>query len=436
VGKKSGPKPPDPVALANAQGEANTKTALEQQKLNMVSTQGPYGSVRYEADPTSPGGYKQVTALSPEEQAIYSLSNSADQGALRLANDQIGRIGQALGRGFDLGGLPGVASGGVVNQFDKGQALKYAFDPGQAVQGQVGGDLEAARKSAVDAVYGQATSRLDPRFERQEQSLDVKLANQGLSENSAAAQNARDAFGRERTDAYNQAQYAAINAGEQAAQGQFGRQLSQGQFANEAAAQMYGQNMGQAGFHNQTAGQDYGQNLGEAEFKNQAQAQSFDQSMRERQQKMQEMAYEQNLPINQFATLMGSGQVSMPEGIGYSPTQVGQTDVLGAHALSNQVAQANAQRKAGMFGGAMSGLFGLGSAALMGSDVRLKEDIVRVGEHPLGIGVYDFRYRGRPERFRGVIAQELETVRPDLVFVGSDGMRAVNYAHAALRGAA
>jgi hypothetical protein len=57
----------------------------------------------------------------------------------------------------------------------------------------------------------------------------------------------------------------------------------------------------------------------------------------------------------------------------------------------------------------------LAQAAAMASDRRLKTDIVKLGEEPDGLGVYDFRYvtddPDSPLR-RGVMADEVEKLRP------------------------
>lgn len=74
-----------------------------------------------------------------------------------------------------------------------------------------------------------------------------------------------------------------------------------------------------------------------------------------------------------------------------------------------------------------------GSQMAMTSDQRAKEDIVRIGSHPLGIGLYLFRYRppfrdewGHGRQF-GVMAQEVEAVMPEAVCVHPNGFRMVNY---------
>ncbi|WP_395443564.1 tail fiber domain-containing protein [Caulobacter sp. UC70_42] len=398
-------------------------------------------------------GTPEYTNLSPGQQQLYDQSNTAQNAALGIANQQIGRVGQALGQTLTTDGLPALSGGFQVQQaqggpiqssFDMGQALKYGYDAGGDIQKSVGGNLDTARQQAIDATYNQAMSRLNPQFERQDNGLETRLANQGLGINSAAYQNARDQLGRQQTDATNQAVYSSIGAGEDAANALFGRQLNQGQFANSAQSQANTQNLQAAGFHNTTAGQDYSQNLGAAQFANSAQNQGFQQSLANaqianqgaqanaqfgneaRNQGLQERAYIQNQPLNQFNSLMSSGQVSTPQGVQYTPTQVGQTDVLGAYALNQQAQQANANRAAQANSGMMGGLFSLGSAALM-SDVRLKKNIERVGTLKPGIDLYAYEYAWGGGSRVGVLAQEVLAVNPAAI-VNVGGYMAVDYA--------
>lgn len=74
------------------------------------------------------------------------------------------------------------------------------------------------------------------------------------------------------------------------------------------------------------------------------------------------------------------------------------------------------------------GMLGLGlqAAPLMFSDRRLKENIKRVGETDDGLGVYTYRYKGSPVTLMGVMAQEVEKVKPEAVGeIG--GYKAVDY---------
>lgn len=73
------------------------------------------------------------------------------------------------------------------------------------------------------------------------------------------------------------------------------------------------------------------------------------------------------------------------------------------------------------------------SMVVMASDPSIKENIVKIGSHPLGIGLYLFDYKpeyrqhcGSGRQF-GVMADEVESVFPEAVTVHPDGYRMVNY---------
>jgi hypothetical protein len=72
-----------------------------------------------------------------------------------------------------------------------------------------------------------------------------------------------------------------------------------------------------------------------------------------------------------------------------------------------------------------------GSSAPNGStasDVRLKRDVVRVGEHPLGFGIFGFKYLWSDVEHVGVLAQEVTERMPAAVVEGPGGFLAVDYA--------
>jgi hypothetical protein len=83
----------------------------------------------------------------------------------------------------------------------------------------------------------------------------------------------------------------------------------------------------------------------------------------------------------------------------------------------------------GVLGG-LGGLFtGLGSGGLglsFASDIRLKKDIVKVGEFEDGINIYEFAYKWAKQRFRGVMANEVEKIYPKAVTT-INGYKAVYY---------
>jgi hypothetical protein len=61
------------------------------------------------------------------------------------------------------------------------------------------------------------------------------------------------------------------------------------------------------------------------------------------------------------------------------------------------------------------------------SDLWLKHDVVLLGRLDNGLGYYRFSYAGSDEAYVGVIAQEVEAVRPDAVMRGRDGYLRVYY---------
>jgi hypothetical protein len=61
------------------------------------------------------------------------------------------------------------------------------------------------------------------------------------------------------------------------------------------------------------------------------------------------------------------------------------------------------------------------------SDVRLKHDIAVIGHFDNGIGFYRFAYNGSAKLYVGVMAQEVQMVRPDAVRRGRDGYLRVFY---------
>jgi hypothetical protein len=67
------------------------------------------------------------------------------------------------------------------------------------------------------------------------------------------------------------------------------------------------------------------------------------------------------------------------------------------------------------------------------SDARLKTDIEQVGTTVYGLPLYHFRYKTGPERFEGVMAQDVLEVMPDAVVTGDDGFYRVKYGRLGIR---
>jgi hypothetical protein len=61
------------------------------------------------------------------------------------------------------------------------------------------------------------------------------------------------------------------------------------------------------------------------------------------------------------------------------------------------------------------------------SDITLKHDIVLLDHLDNGLGFYRFSYNGSDRPYVGVMAQEVQFVRPDAVTRGADGTLRVRY---------
>lgn len=126
-----------------------------------------------------------------------------------------------------------------------------------------------------------------------------------------------------------------------------------------------------------------------------------------------------NQIVNELNALRSSQQVQTPQF---------QNMATGAQVQAAPVAQSifNAQQQQqGQFGGLLNAAAGLGGAAIMASDRRLKSNIKQVGTLPNGLAWYDYDIAG--ERRSGVMADEVETVMPGAV-TEINGIKHVDYA--------
>lgn len=156
-------------------------------------------------------------------------------------------------------------------------------------------------------------------------------------------------------------------------------------------------------------------------------------------QQANQQAYNQaltnyNLPLNTLSALRTGAQVQNPSFVNSAQqATTGGADLLGAAQMGYNAQMGDFNAKQAAQANFNQGLMGLGGAGIMAaSDIRMKENIEKVGNLN-GLNVYEFDYK--PEfkdeagygRFIGVMAQEVETVRPDAVVTRADGYKMVNY---------
>jgi hypothetical protein len=254
---------------------------------------------------------------------------------------------------------PAAASGNPSASAANGQANPYAAIASNPVA------------STQLATYQQAAQMLDPQWSQASEQEQAQLAAQGLNPNDAAYQNAMQIFGNQENQAYDQAIYGAINAGDAEQNTLYGQNLSSGQFANQAQAQQYSENQGQAQFNNTAQAQANSQNAAAAAFGNQAQAQNFQQQYsnaqlanQAAQQQFQDQAYTSELPINEFTALMGNSQVGMPPSAPAQNTTVQVPNANGAYQLQQNGQQFAYDANEANSQSSLGGLFNLGNSIL------------------------------------------------------------------------
>lgn len=432
------PAPPDPVATAAAQADANKTSAIAQANLNRIDQYTPQGSITYAQTGTNTDGtpkYAQTQAYSASQQALYDQQNQVAQALGGLAGDNINKVAATQATPFNYdnitpmqtsvgGNLPPIQYGPVsADPIQKSLNLSGVTPlPGT-------GDFSADASRVANSVYDQAKSRLDPQWANSNNDLTAKLANQGITENSDAYRRAQQQQSNAQTDAYNQANYTAQQAGSDEQSRIFGLALQAHQtgVADQSTAGAFANNAQNQGF------QQGQQNIATA---NTAQNQGFNQQLTNanlgnagRQQQEQEMAYLRNLPLNDIAALLGTGGgVQNPTFSNVSQVGVAAPDYQGAvyanynaaNQQYNQQLQAQSQGLGSIFGAVAS------LAPLAMSDRRLKHSIMRIGKLANGLNTYVFSYLGSAVRHFGVMAQEALVVVPDAVYA-VNGSYVVDY---------
>lgn len=457
MGKKA-PKAPDYAAAAEQQAQSSREVTEQQTWANRPDQVTPWGQVSWENTPTwDPSTeqyinrWTQTESLSPELQAALDSQFNIQQGRSDIAESMLGRARDEFGNAVDwsqfqeMGGIPGVpnydpnqlpgrATGPTANNYSPEDLQRSLSSDGLT-------ELDPSQRyyqDANDAIYGQATSRLDPQWAQREQQMEAKLRNQGIKPGDEAWDTAMANLGRDRNDAYQQAQYAAtMGAGSEAQRmlgmdastrdQLFGERQDQGAFYNQAADQAFGQRL-------QSGAQGFQEQLGAGQFQDQQRQQAYNEMMgigsqqfgqemqqsnlqtQQRQQQIAEELQRRGLSLNEINALLTGQQIGSPQMPGFQNAAASQaTQALSAAQMTGQanLDAFNAQQAATQ--GMMSGV---GSMAMGFSDRRLKKNIV-----PLGGGWYEFEYLWSDEKYVGVMADE----HPEASVVHPSGYLMVDY---------
>jgi len=226
-------------------------------------------------------------------------------------------------------------------------------------------------------------SRLAPQLEKSDAATRQRLINQGLVPGGEAYENAMISQNQQKNDLLTQAALQGINLDTAANAQGYNQELQSGQFTNTAIQQLLAKASG-------------------------LRAQ----------------------PLNEISGLMSGSQIQMPQFQGYQGSNIAPAPIFAGAQAAGQgamdrygIASSNVNaQNAGLYE-----LLGAGGAAgiMKYSDPRLKSNVVRVGTHRLGIGVYEYDIFGNRER--GVMADEVEAVMPEAVALHPSGYKMVNY---------
>jgi hypothetical protein len=506
MGKKSTPAAPDYTAAAQQTAASSAAVTNQQTYANRADQVTPWGTQSWQATPTvdpatgqAVSKWTQTTTLSPEQQKALTDQQAIQSQRSDIGLGLMGRVQQEYGTAMDWGSLPDWAStptasntqavtnpyGFNPNSIDTSRASTPSLQTNLGQQGPIQQGLDYSHlngvqtgaqntSNAANAAYSQATSRLDPQWQHQQQDLETQLANQGITRNSDAYTRAMQDFGNSKNDAYNQANMSAIQAGVNQGQTQYGEdmgirqqqaaeQQQQGSFSNQAQQQAYEQALNSGQFGNQALSSQFGlgQQASQAQLAAQQaqqqlglanQQQGFNQQLQSsnqnygqqsqsaafqnqlRNQQLTEAMQKRGFSLNEIQALLNGQQVGMPQFSGYNTAAASQaTDYSGAAQNQYQAGMdaynAQAQQSQAM----MSAAGGLAGSAMMFSDRRVKTDVRRIGTHrSLRVGIYSYRYIGERGRRVGVMAQELRRKAPHLVD-SVRGVLRVNYAALGLR---
>jgi hypothetical protein len=425
-GGKGSPPPPDYMAAAQEQARASREVTNMQNFANRPNQTTPWGSTTWttskDVDPATGQEvtrWNQNTALTPQLQQALDAQIGIQNQRSGLAGSFMDRVRSEYGRPFDYSNMPAFSFASSPQNMTTSvatQGLQRGLNMGDNPA------LPQFDSNYRDTVARSLMERMVPVHERQQSQLETRLANQGLQVGSEAYTRALADLGqRQAAERFNALDTAGAEAqrlfqmGMGARQQAFQEDVGAGQFGNQAAAQAFQQDVAAGNFGNQAMQNMYNMNRAAAMDQNAV-----------RQQMIAEQMQRRGMSLNEMNALLSGQQVSMPQMPGFQAAQRSETpNILGATQMGYDAALGAANAQNAGTANMLGGLGQLGQMAFMFSDRRLKSNIRRVGTHSIGVGIYDFEMMGVEQR--GVIAQEVRKVRPDLVKRHASGYLMVNY---------
>lgn len=198
----------DAAGTSKNQQQANSNTAVTQQRLNAIDQYSPFGSLTYaenggtyDASGTWIPKFVATQTLSPDQQQILDRTTGLQKQALDMGPGLLNNVNNAISKPLDFSGAPAMASDGA-----------------------------ALRDKAYEALMSRSRQEID----RTRAAGETQAANQGIAPGSEAWKRQTQGFDQALVDASNQ---ATINAGNIAGQDLSQSQALRNQWLNETLTQ-------------------------------------------------------------------------------------------------------------------------------------------------------------------------------------------------------
>ena len=295
MGKKS-PKTPDVIGAAKEEGKQSRETARDQTYADRPDQYNTMGSntwgqtmVQDPATGEMVTKWTQNQTLSPEMQNLYNTQMQTNQQLGSTAAAMGDRINAEMGAPLNWEQFGDVEAGPQASG-----VIGAGIGPTTGPEG-FEWDGQSRRQAAEDASYGRATSRLDPQMEQKRQELEVRLRNRGLRAGDQAYESEMAAYGRDSTDAYEQARFGSTLEGR-----------AEDAQSYDQASNTFGQNL-------TSEQQRYNQMLSGGQNDREADQQAFNQEMSAneranalRQQQIQEYTGKRGFSLEEQQALQGA----------------------------------------------------------------------------------------------------------------------------------
>jgi len=370
----SPPPAPDYAGAAEAQGAANVETARVEGRMNRPDVFSPYDQTLV----TDLGNdrFAQTYSLAPEYEDQRQKQVGITDKYLDTASNYLSGLPQET---FSLSGLS--AQPGLIDR--SGLTALPTMEDINSYATRVEGDY-----------YNRALERIQPSQQQEVIDLQTRLINAGIPEGTVAHNNALAELRMSHQDTLRGLASESIREGQALADAQLQR-----------ATGMRSYQLGE------------GQGLvGEQE--------------RIRDRQLSDYLLSRSQPLSEIATL--SGQAAPPPSVATTGLNVPATSIApppifaatqqqGAYDTNiygNQIAG---------YGAKMKAVGDIAAAGISKSDRRLKKNIKYKSKSKSGLNVYEFEYNWSPQKYTGVMAQEVKKVKPSAVSENIFGHMMVDY---------